>query len=177
MFKIFHKSRKHPIQYDEYDQSLRKRCFELFNKGWRPSQVISELDMKPKTAYRYFQSWKLLLKDSEITYKQWRREFRNHTEFSESVIDMLSEYLNETKADIILRLQKPGGLKSLLKGEWAALKSKESQSQQEKRLRAALSLVHVIEIQGVTPEWIEKELSNLLPRARSMKIHRKLSHG
>ena len=72
MFQVFYKSRKYPIKYDKYGRSTRQRAFELFDEGWRPAQVARELNMIPRTAYRYFECWKKLPKDLETTYKLWR---------------------------------------------------------------------------------------------------------
>lgn len=170
MLKILHKSRKYSIQKDEYGRSLRERCFELFYKDWRPAQVARELCMKPKTAYRYFEDWKKLPKDLETTYKLWRKEIKNHTEFSDRVVELLAKALEMSREEVIQRLQRPWGIKQLLKGEWVALRSKETQNKPEARLRTALFLVRAIETQGVSPEWIEKEFRSILSKARSIKV-------
>ena len=52
------KSRKYPIQYDDRGQSLRTRCFQLFDELMRPVEVTRELGMKESTAERYFYDWK-----------------------------------------------------------------------------------------------------------------------
>ncbi|MFC2067233.1 hypothetical protein ACFLUO_09370 [Chloroflexota bacterium] len=71
---------------------------------------------------------------------------------------------------LITRLEKPCGLKNLLKGDWVALRSREIQSKQEASLRAALFCVNVIETQGVSPEWIKKEFNNILSKAQKHKV-------
>ena len=171
MIKIFHKSRKYPIQKDVYGRSLRKRCFVLFEQGLRPAQVARELNMDTeKTAFRYFQDWKKLPKDLEPTYKSWRKVLKNDSGFSDRLVVLLAEVLDMSNEEVIARLEKPWGLKKLLKGDWVALRSRETQSKQEARLLAALFWVNVIETQGVSPEWIKKEFNNILSRARGMKV-------
>ena len=52
------RTRKYPIQRDWFGKSLRQRCFEAFDEGERPAEVIKELKAKESTVFRYFQQWK-----------------------------------------------------------------------------------------------------------------------
>ena len=128
MCKILHKSRKYPIIKDEYGRSLRKRCFERFEEGLRPAQIARELNMIPQTTYRYFECWKKLPKDLDNTCTHWRKEIKNDSEFSNRLITMLSETLGTSEEQVIIRLQQPWGIKTLLKVHPQELQGMRSQS-------------------------------------------------
>ena len=166
MFRIFKKSREYPIQKDEQGKSLRKRAFELFDKQLRPAPVAKELNANFKTICRYFQDWKKLPRNYAAHYKHMHKEIKNNTEFSNKLVKSLSGFFNKSEEEIITRLQKPGGLASLLKGEWAIQIKSEIQSQQEQMLDAALSLVKLMEMWGKSPEWIKTKFDLLLDKAR-----------
>ena len=52
------KGRRYPIQRDWSGKSLRQRCFEAFDEGKRPIQVVRELRVKESTIFTYFKQWK-----------------------------------------------------------------------------------------------------------------------
>ena len=82
---------------------------------------------------------------------------------------MLSETLGTSEEQVIIRLQQPWGIKTLLKGEWAAKYTRGIQNMQETRLRAALFWVKLLESQGMPPEQIELELKCLVSKAGQKK--------
>ena len=46
--------------------SLKQRAFQLFDEGKRPGDPeVKALDIKPNTAYRYYQEWKRARRDSQ----------------------------------------------------------------------------------------------------------------
>ena len=80
--KLRKKSRKYPIQRDITGRSGRRRAFDAFDKGKRPAQVAGEESIKPKTAYRYFEDWKKLPKNSEMEYKAFKTLKKRDIDFS-----------------------------------------------------------------------------------------------
>ena len=52
------KGRRYPIKRDWFGKSLRQRCFEAFDEGKRPVEVIKELRAKESTIFTYFRQWK-----------------------------------------------------------------------------------------------------------------------
>ena len=53
------------VRRDSEGRSARERSFEWFDEGCRPSQ-LPDLGVKPRTLYRYFQSWKHLERDLDL---------------------------------------------------------------------------------------------------------------
>lgn len=111
--RITRRNRKCPIQRDELGRSARRRCFEYFDKGLRPARVTKLDNIKFKTVCRYFADWKKLPKNIEDNYRHLRTLRKNTTGFSENTIKTLAEYLKLPEDEIVLRLQKPWGLKQL----------------------------------------------------------------
>lgn len=80
------KSIKYPTKRDQFGRSGRRRAFKAFDKEKRQSQVAREEDIKPKTAYHYYQVWKKQPRNCAMEYKAVRELKREGTEFSEDTI-------------------------------------------------------------------------------------------
>lgn len=157
------KSRKYPIKRDEYGRSARQQAFVLFGKGYRPSQIDKQ-EMIPasiKTLFRYYEDWKKLPYNFELKYLTLKMMRQNDTEFSHKVVQDLAEFLGMSWEEAITRLHKPWALKQLLCGEWPNYRMEKVQSEQERRLKAALELISMHEKLGVTPEEITEALCKL----------------
>ena len=57
---LFWKKREYPIKRDESGRSLRSQAFELFDQGYRPSQVYKQqlVAASKTTLFRYYEDWK-----------------------------------------------------------------------------------------------------------------------
>lgn len=163
MFRIFHKSRKYPIIRDEYGRSTRRQAFDLFNEGYRPSQIFKEnlIPVSMKTLFRYFEDWKK--RKHKVSYSTLKRYLKGSPEFSEKYVKMLADYYGVSEEQIILRMQKPWGLSSLSKGELPDNRLYRIQSEIENRLEAALRLIYLAEkIYRNSPKQINQFIFEIL---------------
>jgi len=147
------KSRIYPIKKDENGQSARKRAFNAFDNGSRPSEMVKDLDISLRTACRYFEDWKKLPGDFKYRYETLKA-IRNDTEFSDKIVETLANALGMTQKEVVERLHKPWGLKQLLMGEWPDYIRESKQSKEEMRLEAALKLTYYFEHSGASSEQI-----------------------
>ena len=97
--KLGKKSRKYPIQRDQFGRSGRRRAFDAFDKEKRPAQVAREEGLKSKTAYRYYQDWKKLPRNFELEYKAFKTLKRRGIALSEKTIELLIEGLGIKAVD------------------------------------------------------------------------------
>jgi transposase len=160
--KLRKKSRKYPIQRDITGRSARRRAFDAFDKGLRPAQVAKEEDIKPRTAYRYFEDWKKLPGNLELKYEAFKTLKERGIDFSEGTIELLTEGLGMSKEEVTERLQKPWGLKQLLMGKWPNHAHAKRQSKQESRLVAALWLVNYIERGGDSTDIVKVKIKSIM---------------
>jgi len=165
--KLGKKSRKYPIKRDQFGRSGRRRAFDAFDKRKRPSQVAREEDIKPKTAYRYYQDWKKLPGNFELHYEAFKTLKRRGIELSEETIEYLAEGLGMSQEEVIERLEKPWGLKQLIMGKWPNYAREKHQSEEESRLEAALWLVSYIERGGLSPDVIRVKLKRIMELGNS----------
>lgn len=161
---IFKRSRRYPIQRDEFGRSLRQRAFEAFDEGKRPKQISRELHANPNTLLRYFEAWKK--QKQRVSYSTLRRYMRKNPGFSEVWIKTLADYFEVPPQVIILRTQKPWGLMDLSKGELPDKRLERTRSEIEARLEAALRLISLREhLYRNSP----KEIKELLTRIVTLK--------
>ena len=160
----FKRSRKFPIQRDEFGKSLRQRAFEAFDEEKRPMKVSRELHANPKTVLRYFEAWKK--RKQRLSYSTLRRHMRKNPKFSEKWIEMLADYFEVPREKIIRRMQQPWGLMDLSKGELPDKRLERTRSEIEARLEGALRLISLREhLYRNSP----KEIKELLKRIVSLK--------
>lgn len=126
VLKLFKKSRKYPIHRDQFGRSGRRRAFDGFNKGLRPTQVAKEEQLKPRTVYRYFQDWKKQPENLEMQYQALRTLKKQGIDITEETVALLSEGLGMSEAEVRMRFQKPWGLKTLLMGKWPSKSRQEN---------------------------------------------------
>lgn len=167
--KLRKKSRKYPIQRDITGRSGRTRAFDAFEKGKRPAQVAREENIKPKTAYRYFQDWKKLPKNFEMKYKGFKTLKKSDIDFTEKIIELMTEALGMSEEEVMECLQKPWGLKQLLMGKWPNHAHARRQSKQETRLETALWIINFIERGGNSPEIISIKIKTIMELSKSKK--------
>lgn len=108
--------KKRPVQKDQTQLSLRRRCFDLFQQGQRPGQVCKTVPVTLRTACRYFEDFKKL--HHQVPYRTIRRWLRENLEFSEKVINLLATSLDMTPGEVLVRLEQPWGLYGAMKGRW-----------------------------------------------------------
>ena len=156
------KSRKYPIRRDKYGKSARRRAFDAFDDGKRPAEVARMAGISVKTACRYFLDWKKLPKNLGLRYRIAKATLKNDREFPEEIIKSLATGLGMSDEEVIMRLQRPWGLKQLLLGKWPNYIKEERRSQAESRLEAALNIVRFVEHSGMTPEKVRAELGRLI---------------
>ena len=120
------KSRKYPIQRDQFGRSGRRRAFDGFDKGKRPAQVFKEEHLKPNTVYRYFQQWKKLPPELEMNYELAQAVKKSGGELHEDIINIVADSLDMSKEEVTERLQKPWELQRLIRGKWPEQSGQES---------------------------------------------------
>jgi len=160
--KLRKKSRKYPIQRDITGRSGRTRAFDAFEKGKRPAQVAREENIKPKTAYRYFQDWKKLPKNLEMRYKGFKTLKKRDIDFTEKTIELLVEALGMSEEEAMERLQKPWGLKQLLMGKWPNRARARRKSEAESRLEAALTIVNFVVLRGLSLDEVKVKIKKIM---------------
>jgi hypothetical protein len=173
MRMLWFKSRKYPIQRDEYGQSLRRRCFDYFDQGKRPADVAGILNMKERTSFRYFSDWQKTEPYIYARYKAIRELKKKQPELFQGVIDEVADYLGITRNEAILKLEKPHGLKQLLTGKWPNLRHAKFNEVKEARLAAALHLVRFLENLGMPIEFIRYELPKFIQKAAAYGVQNK----
>ncbi len=161
------KGRQYPIKRDEFGRSARRRAFQLFDQGMRPAAVARLVDVKPKTAFTYFQDWKKQGGNLEGPYKVARTIMRRPGGFSPAVISILAEELGMAEEEVVERLQKPWGLKQLMMGRWPNRRLERIYSEQEARLTAALKVIFFIEQTETSPREIMDWIAVIRERFRS----------
>jgi len=95
------KRRDYPIKRDEYGRSLRQQAFELFNEGYRPSQIFKGnlVAASMKTLLRYFEDWKK--KKHRISRSVFRRIMMGNPDSTEKYVQMLADYFEVPSEEII----------------------------------------------------------------------------
>lgn len=152
--RLRNKGRKYPIKRDQLGRSARCRAFQLFDKGMRPAEVAPRVGVSTKTACRYYQDWKKRTPRLELRYGAWRYMLKNHPDLSEHVIRTLVSELDMPLEEVMLRLERPWGLKQLLLGKWPDYTRERRLNSAESRLQAALLLVHLVEASRIPPEQL-----------------------
>jgi hypothetical protein len=163
MLRIFHKSRKHPIIRDEYGRSARQQAFELYKKGYRPSQIFKEklIPVPMKTLLRYFEEWKK--RTGHVPKSILKEYLKEKSEFSPRSIKLLAKYFGVSEGQIIRRMQKPWGVWSLSKGELPDNRLYRIRSEMEFRLEAALRLIYLANTNcWNSPEQMNQFLAEIL---------------
>lgn len=166
--RLFRKRRRYPIKRDESGRSARRRCFDLFDEGSRPSEAAPIVGVSLRTACRYFQDWKKLPRCLEDKYKVVRSMMMHNPGFSESLVKDVNDILGLTLEEVRSRMEEPWGLKRLLKGKWPEQTEKSEDTpahvdkyKQWSRLKAAISIIYLYEVRGVPIERIVEELEKL----------------
>ena len=117
--KIFRKDkRKYPIRKDERGWSARKRCFELYDIGGRPTDAARKIGISLKTACQYHYQWKKLPKHLEFKYCLVKNRLKKNPKLREKVIEELSAETGEPEYKIRLWIESPWGIKQLVSGKW-----------------------------------------------------------
>jgi AraC-like DNA-binding protein len=111
------KSRKYPIKRDSRGQSLRARCFQLFDEGKRPVEVAKELGMKESTAKRYFQDWKRLGPNFERKHTYIQGLLKKSAPDRDHTLELLARACGIPKENLETILAQPHGLRRLMTGK------------------------------------------------------------
>jgi AraC-like DNA-binding protein len=163
-YRLLKKRRKYPIKRDQFGRTARQRAFELFGRDLRPAQVSRQIGINLPTACRYFADWKKQSPRLEARYTSFRDILKNHPDLSENMVRTMANELGMSVEEVGERLQRPWGLKQLLKGEWPNYARERRISRAEARLQAALDLIHMLEIWGIPPEKL-REVTEAVIRA------------
>lgn len=106
--KVIPRHRKYPIKYDEHGISIRKRAFELFDKGRKPEEVEQELDdISLPTAVRYYSQWKNVPKNLDANYRLLKSILKSDPEAMQELVSHLAQQTGRTEDAIVAELQKP----------------------------------------------------------------------
>ena len=143
------KRRRYPIRRDERGKSARRRSFDLFDRGGTSAEVVEEIGISSRTAYHYHSEWRTLPKTLVTKYWLVRKSYQRSQGFSDEMVKKFSKYFGWSEEEVIVRLEKPWGIKQLVMGKWEQARKREVQNQMEVRLDTALRLVGVMEMYGV----------------------------
>lgn len=171
MFKIFRKSRKYPIKYDEFGHSLRQQAFELFSEGYRPAQIFNEnlIAASKMTLFRYFEDWKK--QKHRISRSILRKMMKNNPEFTEKYVQTLANHFRVPQEQVIVRMEKPWGILNLSKGLLPDDTLYLMQSEAEDRLEAALRLIYLGEqVFHNSPEQVKQLIWDIITLKNNTKL-------
>jgi len=129
----------------------------------------NSLSDNARLTYRYFGDWKKLPQNLGVRYHIAKAALKNHPEFSGTMIESVATYLGRSEEEVIVRLEKPWGLKQLLMGEWPNYAKEKRKSERESRLQDALKLIALIEHSEMTPKEITAVFNTLIREAQKRK--------
>jgi AraC-like DNA-binding protein len=159
--KLGSRHRKYPIKRDESGKSARCRTFQLFDQGLRPSAVAPRVGISARTACRYFQDWKRQPSCLEVRYRVLRAALKNRRIPASDLVQSLAVILGITSEQILEKLEKPWAIRQLLSGQWLAMEERGISRRTLERLDAALDILRIYEVQGISPQRIVEELDRL----------------
>ena len=157
--------RKYPIRRDEYGRTVRRRCFDAFDKGNRPAEVARSVGISLKTACTYLYQWNKLPKHSEEKYQQMKDTLKAAPYLRERIIRILSEELDMPPSKVRAQIESPWGIKQLVNGKWRALIDDKYEKERQHRRKAADLIIKLHEDQGIPLADIIKGLEKLLTGA------------
>jgi hypothetical protein len=111
------KTRKYPIKHDEKGLSLRARCFELFDQGKRPAEVVVALKAKEATVFRYYRDWKKLGPNFDQQYAYVKSLFGKNSPDRDKNLELFSKTCGISKEEFEAILSTPHGLHGFLTGK------------------------------------------------------------
>ena len=166
--RLFRKRRRYEIKRDAYGRSARRRSFEQYDEGKRPSEAAPIVGISIKTACRYYQDWKKLSRRLQERYELIKSMMEHSPDFSESVLKNIVDILGLTLQEVRSRMEKPYGLKRLMMGRWQTEADKRQDTpppadkyNEWNRLKAALMLIYIHQNRGVPKEAIMEDLEKL----------------
>ena len=163
------KTRQYPIKRDEDGKSARQRAFRLFQRGMRPASVAPRVGISPRTACRYFESWKRLPKNPEGKHYAMKRILKD-PDLRLLIANDVASQLNVSVKWILGRFEKPWAAKQLVTGEWRNWVSEEKKEKRKwRRLQVAGHIMDLYEAEGVPLKQIMAELGKLKAEASSHK--------
>ncbi len=171
MFRIFHKSRKYPMKYDEYGCSARQQAFTLFTEEYRPAQIFKEglVPVSMKTLLRYFEDWKK--KKHRPSLSTLKKMIKHNPEFTEKYVQTLANHCRVPQEQIIIRMQKPWGILNLSKGLLPDDTLHLMQSEAEDRLEAALRLIYLGEkVFHNSPEQVKQLIWDIITLKNAIRL-------
>lgn len=143
------------------EPSLRKACFNLFQKNLRPAAVTKIIPVSSKTCYRYYESFKKL--KNYVPYSVVRQWLRDNPDFSEKVITLLSTSLDMPPEKVIVLLRRPWGLLGAMRGDWPNYRLERQRTELEDRLLAALEIIKFCEIFSQRdPNFVRETLKKII---------------
>ncbi len=165
MLGFIHKSKKNPTIVEKPKRSARRQAFDLFDKGYRPSEIFKkrliDADISMKTLLRYYEDWKKQKRQAVALVLNKYLDDKLGLSFWD--IKVLANYFGISEDQIILRMQKPLGVLSLLYEELFDNRLRGIRKEIESRLDAALQLVYLAEkFYGNSPEQVNRFISEIL---------------
>ena len=153
--------RKYPIRKDEQGKSARRRCFEFFDDGVKPTEAARKIGISPKTAFHYHYQWKKLPEHLEDKYLVLKNYLKERPEVRGKIVKLLSMELGEPEYVISRRLESPWGIKQLASGKWGAIIKRKKEMENDYRYRVAMTMIDMATTQGVSIEEIAEALKKL----------------
>ena len=154
--------RKYPIKKDDLGRSIRKRCFELFDLGIRPSEVRKKLNIKFKTACTYYYQWKKQPLGLEMQYPVVRKILKNKQGIRPMLMESIARELGVNQEEAETHLEKPWAIKQAIRGSLRSAIEEAREKRSRKRKQAAMMIVRLIEEGGVSLDHIIETLDKLV---------------
>ncbi len=112
------KRRHYPIQIDDEGKSIRKRCFEAFDRRKRPAQVILEYGFLRNTVYTYWKQWKKLPDNWHNRREHLKLAKKVDPDFFTEAAYQAGKKLGMSRLEVLAHLERPYGLLGLIQGNW-----------------------------------------------------------
>jgi hypothetical protein len=163
------KSRRYPILLDEFGETLRKRCFELFEQGYRPSQVADVLDANLSTVQTYYRQWKKQGPGFEKFYNFVEPLFRKGSSERDNTLAAIARLLQVSREELERVLERPHGLRCFLSGKLRFPLNDEANRKTYMAIQLAMLLSeHLVERQGKFADFC-RAMRRLLAEERATR--------
>ena len=156
--KLFRKSRKYPIVYNDQGKSIRRVCMECFDNKLRPAQVIKKYQFNSNTVYKYWSEWKKLPYKFTARYASSKIFERHIPGFRKEALIPRLEELGITEDELQEILSQPWGFHKLMRRYWFCGDKTKSSVQADRMLEAIMTGIFLGSALDCTPDMIVADL-------------------
>ncbi|NQT71924.1 MAG: hypothetical protein HQ553_04040 [Chloroflexi bacterium] len=152
------KRRQYPVEFDEQGRSRRRVCFEAFDLGKRPAQVIREYNYKPNTVYSYWKQWKKLHRSWHKSREHLRLFKKADPDFFHDAALYAGKKLGMSPQEVLVHMDKPYGLLDLVQGKWPLHDTAPATNKAIAILYDIMRIIFLGQFQGDHPRNIVRDL-------------------